>query len=239
MNTLLLDIGNTRIKWALDDGRGFAASDSLATRDASELGHRIDRLAFARASAVCVAGAAVESTIAAALRHPVEWFRSVAECQGVRNAYRDPARLGPDRLLALVAAHRRDAAPCIVAAVGTAVTVDALAAEGRHLGGIILPGLAAMRDALNAATVGVRADAGHVNDFPDNTDDAVATGTLLAVAGAVERLRALLADRAGRSVRVLLTGGDAAVLAPHLAVPVELMEHLVLEGLAIVSRTRP
>jgi type III pantothenate kinase len=150
----------------------------------------------------------------------------------VRNAYREPARLGADRFAALIGAHAHGAAPCVVVSAGTAISVDLLAQGGKHLGGIIVPGLRLMRDALNAGTAGVHAKPGQIVEMPDGTDDAVATGSALAAVGAIESLRARLAARTEASVRVLLTGGDAALLAPLLAPPVEVAEHLVLEGLA-------
>jgi type III pantothenate kinase len=114
--------------------------------------------------------------------------------------------------------------------------VDALAGDGEFLGGMILPGAGLMRQALAEGTAGVPALAGAWQAFPRATGDAVATGILSAMAGAVESMRQRLAAELGRDAMVVVTGGDAASLAGHLSGPALIEMNLVLEGLLWLAR---
>jgi type III pantothenate kinase len=245
MNILAIDAGNAYVKWAWHDGSKWQAMgrESVASfMDApeNESGAMLSRLAeqSGRVLVCSVAGAEVENTMASRLPVPaIEWIRSQPEGYGVRSGYEDPLQLGADRWVNLVAArHLFPGRDCIVASAGTALTVDALLGDGRHLGGIIVPGRELQRDALAAGTSGVRAAAGKRDDFPRSTADAVHTGALLAMAGATERMRLTLETRCGRGVLLVLTGGGAAELAPLLESPVSHVERLLFEGLLWIAR---
>jgi type III pantothenate kinase len=160
--------------------------------------------------------------------------RTPAAACGVRNAYAEPQRLGVDRFLAMVAARAAGQAPCVLAGIGTALTLDALAEDGRHLGGLIAPGPLLMQQSLLGATARVRPEhAGVIRDIADNTADAVASGCWQAVAALIERFAASVARQAGSGQRLLLDGGDAAALLPLLGVPAELATDSVLRGLNV------
>jgi type III pantothenate kinase len=123
----------------------------------------------------------------------------------------------------------------VVASVGTAVTIDTLSEEGRFLGGLILPGIELMRDSLVRNTAGVAAPPGRYSPHPDNTADAVHSGALLAVAGAIEKV--LAAQRgAGNPAQCLITGGGAETVAPFVAPAPRIVPDLVLEGLLHIAR---
>ena len=154
---------------------------------------------------------------------------------GVRIAYADPTRLGVDRFLALLAAHRRKAHPWLVVGVGTAVTVDLLDAEGVHHGGRIAPSPGLMRDALHAAAVQLPAQGGHYVEFATDTLDALASGCEGAALGLIERSLQQAHDALGQRPSLLLHGGGAASLASSLQ-EAELAPTLVLEGLAMWAR---
>jgi len=123
-----------------------------------------------------------------------------------------------------------------VASLGTAMTVDALSADGRHLGGMILPGTALMREALRRATAGVAEVEGQVADFPSSTGDAVETGITLAQVGVVAGLRDKLAASEAPEVTAVLTGGDCQRLMGRVPPPMRVVEDLALEGLLWVAR---
>lgn len=243
---LLLDLGNTRLKWALQDGPDWHAHDALAWADVAALGDRHWR---ALPAPVAVFGASVvddarEQAVAAQVRSvfgcEIHWLRTPAHACGVRNAYREPQRLGVDRFLAMVAAHAAGVGDCVLVGVGTALTLDALRAEGQHLGGWIAPGPRLMQQAVLGATAQVRPGGeGVLADAADNTADAVYSGCWHAAAALVERFVARMAPRLGPSPHVRLDGGDAAALAPLLALPVERIEHGVLRGLAVWAQTQP
>lgn len=243
-----MDIGNTRLKWAL-----YAAPDpqSALLHGGVALLEDIDQLAHVQwhglphpqAMLGCaVAGEAVRRRVEEQLgmwQLQPRWVVAQPEAAGVHNGYEHPARLGADRWAALVGArHRllRQAAgrpprPAVVVMVGTAVTVDALDERGHFLGGGILPGYGLMLAALETGTAGLRVPSGEVRDFPTNTSDALMSGGTDAIAGAVERMARRLAERAGQAPAVLLSGGAAVKVAPSLGLPHEMVDTLVFEGL--------
>jgi type III pantothenate kinase len=237
---LLIDLGNTRLKWAtwsqsrLQAGGVFAhAGQSLVTelrREWAEL-VRVDAVLIAS-----VLTPAREQELDDFVRERfslhAEFVRSPASALGLRNAYVEPARLGVDRFLALATLHAQRACAQVLASVGTALTVDALGADGVHHGGLILPAPQLMREAVLAGTARVGTAQGRYRELPDNTADAVVSGSLYAALGAIERFRASAAHRLGAEPVLHLTGGGADELAPLL--PDALRAHdLVLRGLAL------
>lgn len=162
------------------------------------------------------------------------WWRTPASACGVRNAYVEPQRLGVDRFLAMVAAYADGRAPCVLAGVGTALTLDALASDGRHLGGLIAPGPQLMRQSLLDATAQVRLDRpGEILELADNTADAVVSGCFQAAAALIERFATRMAARLDGAPTLILGGGDAATLMPLLSLPARLSQDSVLRGLAV------
>jgi len=235
---LALDAGNTRIKWALW-ADGFLAQGSLPSAQAGQL---FDALHAhprpARAIGSIVAGDAVRAQIEASLRGwrmPVQWIAGASEQCGVRSRYAVPDQLGSDRWAALIGAHARGLGDAVVVDCGTAVTVDALTDGGEFLGGLILPGLDLMRAALARGTARLPLDSGVFEPFPRNTADAIHSGGVQAICGAIERMRAALLARSAQ-VAVLLTGGAAPVVAPWLCPAPVLAPNLVLEGLVEIAR---
>lgn len=231
---LAVDAGNTRIKWGLHDGSGWLEKGWVATADATELRDSWNGLHPDKVVISNVAGAPVRAHLAdACSRWPVEVFWVVAaevQC-GVHNAYENPAQLGSDRWAALIAARTIAPQGCVVVNAGTAVTVDALTANGRFLGGAIVPGLAAMRRALAGSTAAVAVEDGGFKTFPCNTADAVYSGALAAMAGVIGRMAADLCREQKQEPVCLLSGGDAALLAPLLSTKTRLVDNLVLDGL--------
>lgn len=230
---LCLDAGNTRLKWGLREGQAWRGQGVLALDDRDGIAALLPAVSE-NILACNVAGAAVAQRIeeiAAAYGVPLEWFRSSAVCCGVTNGYDNPAQLGADRWAALVGARGMHAGNALVVMAGTATTVDVLDAEGKFRGGLILPGLELMQKALARNTAGLPEACGVYRDLSTNTDDAIASGAVQATVGAVERMcRPMSADFC-----VLLSGGAADELAPHLGLPLRRVDNLVLEGLARVA----
>jgi type III pantothenate kinase len=238
---LAIDAGNTRIKWGVHDGRGWSKSGAIGTAQAQSLADVIrEALPAARAIATNVAGGQVQAAIDSACeraRLPVIFIRGEARRLGVTNGYREPTQLGADRWAALVAAHHARPGHKLVVNAGTALTIDALAGDGRFLGGVIVPGPALMRRSLDRATAALREMPGVLRDFPDNTPDAIATGSVLAAAGAVDRLAAAMSAHACPPGFIILSGGGSREIAPSLTLPHELHENLVLDGLQLIARS--
>ena len=237
---LAIDAGNTRIKWGLWEDRGFIAQGSILTARAAELPDALHMLPRAQAAIGSnVAGADVRATLAAALapwRLEVRWIESVAAQCGVSSRYQNPAQLGTDRWAALIGARARCPGPCVVMNAGTAVTVDALSGEGVFLGGLILPGLELMARALARGTADLPLQPGRFETFPVNSVDAIRSGAIQAVAGAVERMaRNMIVAQLGEP-QLVLSGGAADLIAPALERPFVLVPALVLEGLLAIAR---
>lgn len=234
---LLIDAGNTRIKWAVVDGARWVADGALAHDQTDALRHiAADHAVAPSATGVNVAGPAVGASIHAALGAAgvtPQWLRSSAQRGGVHNLYDDPTQLGADRWAALIGARAHHRGPCLVVSAGTATTVDLLASDGRFLGGLILPGEWLMRRALARDTAQLPLAEGEPQVTPRNTVDAIVTGCLYAQVGAIERMFRHIADQP--DARCLLAGGAADRLRPLLDLPCERVDHLVLRGLTIVS----
>ncbi|AGA90141.1 pantothenate kinase, type III [Thioflavicoccus mobilis 8321] len=245
---LLLDIGNTSLRWALyADGR---LGEVGAVRHFGGL--PIDLLAawepLVRPTRVTVANVGGEA-VADALTQVCQgrwglaprFVATQGDALGVKIAYVEPARLGVDRWLALLAAHHQFPGDALIVDAGTAVTFDLLAADGRHLGGLILPGVEPMRDTLLRGTqiprlavvdpVDERID----RPWADDTAGAIGAATIQAPAALAERLHRAFAERTGGAPRLLVTGGDGARLLPALSSDAEPVPDLVLRGLALVS----
>ena len=256
---LLVDAGNTRIKWALVDGAAADAIDvaalgrwsafgSVSHAEAGTLAQAWQALPVTRVLLSNVAGAAVRALLEQALAQSVatsvatmlriDWFASVAELAGIRNGYRNPSQLGCDRFASMIGAHALfPQQALVVATCGTATTVDAVDRDGLFLGGMILPGLGLMASALASNTAQLPQVAHSLSlsqMFADNTDAAIAAGCIAAQAGAIERAVAAHAQLHA-AVQCVLAGGAAAYIAPQLRVPHQIVDNLVLIGLQVVA----
>jgi type III pantothenate kinase len=235
--TLLLDLGNTRLKAAfLRDGAPhevarFPLADAALERS---FAHWLAAAQPAQAWLAAVAPGAAIARVAALLdAHRIAPMRvtTQGDALGVRIAYADPERLGVDRWLNLIAARRRVAGPVLVASVGTALTVDALLADGTHLGGLIAAPPEAARAAVIARAPRLDVPHGRVARFARNTEDAIESGAMLAATALIERSLHELESQAGTHAVLLLTGGGAAPLRPWLTAH-QAVDDLVLHGLA-------
>jgi type III pantothenate kinase len=240
---LLIDIGNTRLKWAaVASGaimaRGLVvhagvAIDEALSREWSAL-RDVEKIYVAS-----VAPLAFDTDVerAARDRFGVEpaFLRSPAFALGIRNGYAEPERLGIDRFLGLAAIHAAAARAQVLVGVGTAMTLDALDEDGTHLGGWIVPAPALMRESVLARTARVGVSEGRIVDFADNTADGLFSGALHAASGAIERFSANAARRFRTWPAVVVTGGGADEIAPLLP-GAERRSDLVIEGLALWAR---
>jgi type III pantothenate kinase len=239
MRVLAIDAGNTRVKWGFHDGAGWLVQGWIATGRAPRLARELHKLPRPDLGVAChVAGEGVRRALAAAARSARFSLRFVparaSQC-GVRSSYERPAQLGPDRWAALIGAWHLIRGPCVVVNVGTTMTVDALNGEGVFLGGMIVPGLELMQRSLARSTAGLKLQAGRYAYFPARTADAIASGALNALAGAVERMQAFMSEAGVAAPLVVLSGGAAGLLAPRLNGPVEVVDNLVLEGLLRIA----
>jgi type III pantothenate kinase len=245
MRALLLDVGNTRLKWGIGSGGRIAKTGDIAQEKIRELGlgeltRRLPRDVDA-AIASNVAGTTFATRLAGVVHAHCDCDLHFAKASkagyGITNRYRTPRRIGVDRWVALLGAWAEFGRACVVVDAGTAVTIDALDDDGNHLGGMILPGIGTMADALTEKTSDIPAvripkKPGYhgMAMFTGTTRDAVASGALQAVAGAVERAFTTLRSNAYDAVPVL-TGGDASRILSRLGDEPLHRPHLVLQGL--------
>ena len=252
MTFLALDVGNTRLKWALYDaprvGARLLAHGAQFLENIEKLseGDWADLPSPTWVMGCVVAGDAVKRRVEEQLEVwdvVPRWVVSSSEEAGVVNGYDHPARLGTDRWVAMIGARQRllsqgPARPCVVVMVGTAVTVEALDVDGRFLGGIILPGHGIMLRALESGTAGLHVPTGEVRDFPTNTSDALTSGGTFAIAGAVQRMVENLQKHSGYAPVCYMTGGAGWKMAPSMSTPVELVESLIFDGLLEIADRR-
>lgn len=235
---LVIDIGNSRIKWACEHN-GILSSQAVLTHAELNSGALwvlwqtlpvINQIALACVSSPDL----LEKTVSTARRIwpsvAIIFALSQSQAFGVTNAYLQPHKLGVDRWLALIAARKSRQAVCIVDC-GTAITLDLLDGDGQHLGGLICPGLTLMKKTLCFNTEALAFDSEPFDlNIANNTQSAIDSGTLLASIGLIESTL----SRQTRHFELILTGGDAKRIAGNLACEYTIDENLVLKGLALL-----
>jgi type III pantothenate kinase len=249
---LLVDVGNTRIKWARLEGGRLGRCHAAAHRGwrAADLARRLMGPGFRpqRVLVSSVAGDKVNRTLAAAARRAgvrAQFVVVPRRAGGVTVGYAEPWRLGIDRFVAAVGAHHlfRGVAVCVVG-VGTAMTIDLVSARGRHLGGVIIPAPELMVAALLDNTHGIRRRArgggsGGAGLFGRSTRAGVVSGSRFAAAALIDRAVAEAQSRVGRPPLVVLTGGEASAVRPLICSRWVGVPDLVLRGLAVLAHTHP
>jgi type III pantothenate kinase len=256
---LLIDAGNTRIKWAVPQAAKDPASEigsipvwlhmnSVSHADIATLKQAWQGIPFTDVLVSNVAGEAIRAQLIALLLAvnadaKITWFHSEARLAGIQNHYRNPAQLGCDRLASVIGAHYLfPGQNLIVATCGTATTVDAVTAQGDFVGGMILPGLKLMAESLarNTAQLPQVAESTSIAQvFADNTDQAIVSGCINAQAGAILRAVTGLEQRQKQAVNCILSGGAAPYLLAHLGISYQYVDNLVLTGLFVVAQSSP
>lgn len=257
MTFLVIDIGNTRLKWGLYE---HANPQSRLMHQGAVILEDIDglwdtawrHLPRPQGMLGCVvAGDAIKRRVEEHLGRwglAPRWLVATPYAGGVHNGYDHPHRLGADRWAAIVGARQHalaaaKAAPAgtacagaLVIMVGTAVTIDTLDSTGHFLGGAIMPGFGLMLRALETGTAGLKVPMGTATDFPTNTSDALTSGGTDAIAGAIERSYRRLARREGAEPLLLMSGGAAPkLLSLAEELPVRFIDHLIFIGLLVLA----
>ncbi|MBT8139109.1 MAG: type III pantothenate kinase [Gammaproteobacteria bacterium] len=251
---LLIDVGNTRCKWQLRDAGGTLLAASVSDSALSKLPanifrdmqrHYPDASALQRVRVALVRGAEDQRILNQALAEtfncPIQFAQTQNKTLGLKNSYSQPSQMGVDRWCAVIAAAAESGIPgaaqamCVVDA-GSAVTIDWIDPNGRHLGGYITPGYAMQLRTLLSGTgkvfANLKADASSI-ELASDTHNAVHSGILASIVshinGSLDRQR----SRVDGNVRLFLTGGDAELLMPYLQEPLHRPD-LVLDGLALL-----
>ncbi len=243
---LLLDFGNTRLKWAISPGslsegsrlgqKGAVSYEEMAL---SAWAQTLRSMPIKEIWFASVVGPELETQVftqLSALDLLPKRFEVAAQAGALQNRYATPLTLGVDRWAAAIGAWGLIKQPCLVICAGTATTIDLIdvtqPGESNYRGGLIMPGLDLMLQSLHQRTARLPAAKGRYCAAPavaDNTDDAITSGAIDATCGAIERMAPRLSDNAPW----LITGGNAEQLQAVLGARAQLVEDLALEGLAI------
>ncbi len=236
---LAVDAGNSRVKWALDEGGSFVSEGSCGHDELERIETCWASLEPPDAVVIAnVAGDAIGAYLGRCCKPwglvPVWAKGQEAQC-GVTNTYDNPAQLGPDRWAALIGAHALQTGNCVVVCMGTATTIDALTATGTFLGGMILPGVDMMHASLAARTARLGEERGELVAFPHATKDAITTGAMRATCGAIGHMVEEMRLAGYEDVVVVSTGGAAPSFSSACKHSMILREKLVLRGLVCIG----
>ena len=245
---LVIDVGNTRLKWAMLTSTGLSDQRAVVHRDSKigmwtaalfESGQTPQRVLVSN-----VAGPAMAKTLTRLakkkFRVKVEFVTAAPEFHGLTNGYLDPSLLGADRWLALIGAWTKARSALCVVDAGTAVKVDSVDANGQHLGGLIVPGIHMMRESLMNKTSDIAKAAQHSTPslagvLANNTLGAVSRGAVFALAGMADRAAEVIEQSTGTKPRLFITGGDAGMITGTMRSQGEIVPDLVLQGLAVIA----
>jgi type III pantothenate kinase len=237
---ILIDIGNTSLKWALYIDHKISYQQSIVHHSVSvqealskcwENINHPDRMIIA-----CVAteNLVTQVEILAKQHWPrveVIIAQTQGEAYGVKIAYTKAEKLGVDRWLYLLASRHFYRLPVCIIGCGTAVTVDVLGADGIHQGGMIAPGLQLMKQSLSQSTHRLPYDTQQFSiGLANDTEAAIYNGTVFSIVGLIKHVLSLVPDK----TELLLTGGDAEVIGEQLALPFQIQSNLVLMGLTVI-----
>ncbi|HHX2531541.1 TPA: bifunctional biotin--[acetyl-CoA-carboxylase] ligase/type III pantothenate kinase [Neisseria subflava] len=238
---LLLDGGNSQLKWAWVENGTFSEVGRAPYRDLTQLGEEWLQFADEDVKIVgcAVCGSVKKAMVEEQLTRPVEWLSSMPQALGIRNHYRRPEEHGSDRWFNALGSRRFTQNACVVVSCGTAVTTDALTEDNHYLGGTIMPGFHLMKEAMALKTANLNRPIGKVYPFPTTTPNAIASGMMDAVCGALMMMHGRLKDKTGegKPVDIIITGGGATRVVQALPESfvhdnqVKIVDNLVIHGL--------
>lgn len=236
---LLLDGGNSRLKWAWVQNGEILQTHAAHYRDLTALANDWQRHSQPHTriigSAVCDAEKLQQ--VQAVLPLPIQWLGSMEQALGIRNHYRHVNEHGADRWFNVLGSRKFTQNACVVVSCGTAVTVDALTHNNHYLGGSIMPGFYLMRESLLRRTAQLNRPEGEYYEFPTTTSNAITTGMTDAICGAIMMIHARLQQRTHTQVDIIITGGGALKVAKALPERfvldnnVKIVDNLVIFGL--------
>ncbi|MGR8931629.1 MAG: type III pantothenate kinase [Gammaproteobacteria bacterium] len=236
---LLIDIGNSRLKWAVEqDGSidGFISLDYRHSGFLADLGRQWQSIDTPKQIAIAsVADQSVREGVVSLLNglwpgNDLLLPRSSRQAFGVTSAYDNPEKLGIDRWLALIGAYHNYSGHVCIVDCGTAITVDVLRSDGRHLGGLISPGLLMMQKALAANTADLPFESkSYRMSLATETLAGIANGVFAAATGMIDNVMRRLAS----DCQLILTGGDADKVTASLSAPAVVDKSLVFKGLSV------
>jgi len=249
---LLIDIGNSRLKWCLynsvENEFGFEGAMLHDTADLSALFtehwsdlDKPDRVVISNVSGQHLAES-IDAWVDKEWQIKTEYVKTEAFSHGVSNAYSEYLELGVDRWMAIIAGWQRfrqqGKAVCVVDC-GTATTIDGISASGQHLGGFIIPGYTSMQEMLvnNTSDIEMARKILPSINFSSSTEEGVISGCYLATISIIDRVVTSMQDDSGKQINCVITGGNAELVVEELAGEFEYEPKLVLRGLAMFLGT--
>jgi len=245
---LVIDVGNTRLKWAWLTTTGLSDQQAVVHRDVKpdlwtaalfDASQRPDRVLVSN-----VAGDAMAKNLARLTKKvfgvKIEFVTATRQFLDLTNGYLDPSLLGADRWLAVIGAWTMARSALCVVDAGTAVKVDSVDANGQHLGGLIVPGIHMMREALLKRTSDIakaveQSTPSMAGILENNTIGAVSRGAVFALAGMADRAAEIIEQHTGVKPQLFITGGDAGMITGTMRARGEIVPDLVLRGLAVIA----
>ena len=240
---LLLDIGNSRIKYASLVGDQLEANNAFAYREET-LENLLDEhfRVITQPTSVYVANVAgpniatIVSTVTRSLwKLDAKFIACQHQSHGVTNAYTDINELGVDRWMLILAAWERYHAPGCIVACGTATTIDVISGSGMHQGGFIIPGLKMMQNTLaqNTADINIKDETVLSMELGTSTSTCIVNGSGFASISMINAIVDKLEHQYGGKLRCIITGGNAESLIPYLDTRFEHVPDLVLQGMVL------
>ncbi|WP_428354323.1 type III pantothenate kinase [Methyloprofundus sp.] len=238
---ILIDIGNTRIKWAVQQAGQLEEMHAMV-----HIGTNIEIQLLAAwqplntPGPIYLACVGAESVKLQVIRVAEQLWPHISlqeistqkYAQGVHNAYPIYSKLGVDRWLAILGAFHEYTAPVCIVSSGSAITLDIVDAQGQHLGGMIMPGLNLLQQALAKGTANLKiASEQYPLGLANDTEAAIYNGNLCAIKGFIQQGIAEFK----KPIQLILTGGDANYLADSLKLDAIIDARLVLKGLALIA----
>ena len=238
---LLIDSGNSRLKWALLDAEGHLTTFAIINQNLTRTQLIAEWSAYLPPELVLISSVA-SNTLLSLLTEVITdlWpnvqisvVKTQAQAYGVSNAYKEANRLGVDRWIALIAAHHYFPGAACIVDCGTAITIDVINADGTHQGGLISPGLVLMKKTLAQDTASLPyAPTSFPVGLANTTEAGIYNGTLYAAVGLIERVL----RQQPTETKLIMTGGDAELIAAQLTIPLVIDANLVFKGLAIIAK---
>ena len=237
---LLVDIGNTRIKYMRANKEGLHGLEAIKH---SLLTYQWMDEHWADIEVIYIASVAHENLTVlikawVALKNiACNVIKSEKHYAGLTNAYLNPENLGVDRWLAMQGAKKCfPMENLLVIDLGTATTVDFLTAEGMHRGGWIFPGLHMLVNRVVDNTANVnKAMTLPEFEFGQNTSECLHYSAIAGTVGLIEKAIEKASELASLD-QIILLGGNAEVIAQYLPDNISIQDELIFHGLHVYSQ---
>ena len=243
---LAIDVGNTRIKWGIWQ-QNVLEQKGASNYRSEQLEEDLDQcfaplLQQDSVYACCVSSEQVQLSLHQWFQRQwgvnVHFIESQSQLMGVRNGYDDPHQMGADRWVAMIAAYTKYQKAVCVIDCGTAITLDIVSAQGQHLGGLIMPGLDMMKNALYMGTRRIKPAIGDLCDLGMNTADAVTSGCYQLLVNGLQGLVVKHSAAVEGDLLCVVTGGNAELLVRENQIHCCHDADLILYGLNVIANIK-